>query len=172
MGYSEETLRHLLEKYFEGETTLGEEEVLKEYFTASDTVPEGLEYASHMFSLFIERGGETAGLPGFVPAKGKKSGIPGRRFLLAAASVAAVIALVSVLVFGIRSADTGTVYCYYNGEPVYDKETAVSYASETLEYVAGSFEKPMKILSILSEVEKVIGVPDNERESAPDDATK
>ncbi len=45
-------IKHLLEKYLEGESSLNEEELLRKYFTENKIIPLELEYAKPMFCAF------------------------------------------------------------------------------------------------------------------------
>ena len=52
MVYNRSEIEELLNRYFEGETSLQEEQTLKEYFLNADNVPAKWNYAKAMFTGF------------------------------------------------------------------------------------------------------------------------
>lgn len=177
IGYTEENIRQLLDKYFEGRTTLGEEKSLGDYFMNTPEIPEDLRYAEAMFSLFRERAEESVLPPelnkltgGTVEGDGSDNiavvpehAITGRKSLVRKIITLAVsVAAVTAVIFILRQDDSmsvnkDTAYCYYNGQPVYDKEVADVYVMQIMEYVAHTVEKPVGSLNKLNGLKKAAG---------------
>lgn len=63
MAYNQTEIRALLERYFDGETSLAEERALSDYFASSPSIPADLEYARAMFGHFAHASGQA-----FTPA--------------------------------------------------------------------------------------------------------
>lgn len=74
-------IEQLLEKYFEGETTLAEEQQLKAYFS-SGSVPEHLQEYQPMFAFFKQERAQGSAAAMFVQAPQKNS----MRYVYAAAA--------------------------------------------------------------------------------------
>lgn len=51
---NEEELNKLIEKYYNGDSTVEEEDVLRDYFRQSDNIPEGYEAEKAIFSFYAE----------------------------------------------------------------------------------------------------------------------
>ena len=57
MEYNE--IRRLLDRYFDGETTLDEEQALRRFFASTADVPADLRYAAPMFAYAAEKRTQT-----------------------------------------------------------------------------------------------------------------
>lgn len=167
-----ERIEALLERYFEAQTTAAEERELREFFTCGQEIPRELQYARTMFCGLEALAGEKVRVWDELVAmnpESAKSQAPvilqretlsadgsepvRRRGLLvkiwagaAAAAVTAVglFALVSYL---------NRPYCYINGVPVRDAETAMQATIyfEQLEVL----DKPMESLDgMMKQIQK------------------
>lgn len=67
-------IEQLLEKYFEGETSIAEEQVLKEYFNTKNVAPH-LEIHKPMFSYFSEAKTDKMNFTPILPSKKRKNTI-------------------------------------------------------------------------------------------------
>ena len=132
-------IEKLLEKYDNGETTLKEEQVLKNYFS-SDTVAPHLEMYKPMFTYFLVNQQEQ--FTKDIPLNTK------RKFNYKWISVAAVTVLMVGLYFGKSfNNDLGT---YSESE----KELAYNEVVKSLEMISGHFNKGTSTVAYLNEVEK------------------
>ncbi len=115
--------KELLERYWEGQTTLEEERALKEHFASEGTsTPESV-----IFGAFAEAAQRSsADTKMFVPNIGRHKK---RRVWTIAAAAAAVVMIMATAVLTERRP---TVYAYVNGEPVTDYETAYAYTRDAL----------------------------------------
>lgn len=148
----EGAVRELLERWFEGETSVGEERLLKEYFAQAPDVPADLEYARAMFGHFSEAACEVS-TSVFVPAENDAAGeIPtspkrrSRRVWAWAASAAAVVVLALTIDRMPETVNGETVYCYVDGQPVTDFEEAYRYMQEAMDILSDNIQKPAEYL--------------------------
>jgi len=108
-----EDIDKLLEKYFEGETSLQEESVLRNYFRASDVEERHMIYAP-MFNFFLEERKE-------VDIENKKRKIPLYVWLGVAASILLLICVKSFFYTPLDN-DTGRTLVYIDGKKVTDEQ--------------------------------------------------
>ncbi|WP_298345204.1 hypothetical protein [uncultured Algibacter sp.] len=131
-------IEKLLEKYENGETSLKEEQVLKNYF-ASDTVAPHLEMYKPMFAYFL--GNQQERFTKDVPLKTKTI------FNYKWISVAAVAVLMFGFYYGnsISNNDLGTYE---------DPQLAFNEFSKSMEMISSKFNKGASTVSYLNEVNK------------------
>lgn len=148
----EKTIRDLLEKYFEGMTSIEDERALKSYFSTSRYVPSDLEYAREMFGFFtdaLQSGGmptDSVSLGDIIPETAlkptKKLRIRNKKILYWAASCAAVVMIALFAGVSInRYVDHKNYYCYVNGELVTDVQKQREVTMFTLGKAQESMEK-------------------------------
>lgn len=154
----EKRIRILLERYFEGMTTLEEERLLREYFSAGEDIPHDLLYARAIFGAFHDA--SSAAVPD-MPAGFREKTRPCRRrgmsrtqWILTGAAASAAAA-VFILIF-VRQKEPApapeTIYCYVNNVPVTDYETAARYAENTLELISGSLRQFEQIVEMVETI--------------------
>ena len=130
-------IEKLLEKYENGETSLKEEQVLKNYFS-SDTVAPHLEVYKPMFTYFLVNQQEQ--FTKDVPLKTK------RTFNYKWISVAALAVLMLGLYFGTLSSNNLGTY--------EDPQLAFNEFSKSMEMISTKFNKGASTVSYLNEVNK------------------
>lgn len=145
---SEKKIRVLLDLYMDGATTLDQERELKRYFNSGSEIAPDLQYARIMFGAFA--GGVETGSPS-VESRGvekhKSVGLA-RKLWIWGGSVAALLAVVFVARIAFEGhVEPQTVYCYLNGEPVTDYNTAEEYTEDALQLIAQSLNKPIEYLA-------------------------
>lgn len=145
MVYNRSEIEELLNRYFEGETSLQEEQTLKEYFLNADNVPAKWNYAKAMFTGFSSNKEVTSHTVAV-----KKKEIPLKRI----AAAVAVVALLSVSV-ALFVPKEKEIYCYVNGKPVTDYELALKHAERAFGIMEKEISKPAQGLDLIEkEVEK------------------
>ena len=145
MVYNRSEIEELLNRYFEGETSLQEEQTLKEYFLNADNVPAKWNYAKAMFTGFSSNKEVTSHTDAV-----KKKGMPLKRI----AAAVAVVALLSVSV-ALFVPKEKEIYCYVNGKPVTDYELALKHAERAFGIMEKEISKPAQGLDLIEkEVEK------------------
>ncbi|MDY8138897.1 hypothetical protein [Aquimarina sp. 2201CG5-10] len=133
-------IEKLLEKYFEGETTISEEKELKVYFTR-ETVPSHLERYKDLFQYFSQESTVTATTDLNIPT----GGTPWFKWVGVAASI--------VLIAGLFLFNTPTDK--EEGLGTYeDPEVALQKTKEALNLVAQYMNKGKEDLMYLNEFDK------------------
>lgn len=139
MVYNRSEIEELLNRYFEGETSLQEEQTLKEYFLNADNVPAEWNYAKVMFTGFSSNKEATNHTVAV-----KKKGMPLKRI----AAAVAVVALLSVSV-ALFVPKEKEIYCYVNGKPITDYELALKHAERAFSIMEEEISKSTKSLEII-----------------------
>ena len=130
------SIENLLEKYENGETTLKEEQQLKNYFS-QETVAPHLEMYKPMFAYFL--GNQQEQFTKDVPLKTK------RIFNYKWISVAAVAVLMLGFYFGRQPDNVGTIE---------DPQLAFNEVSNSLAMISSHFNKGASTVNYLNEVNK------------------
>lgn len=120
-------IRQLLEKYFEGQTSLDEECLLRKYFMQDD-IPESLQIYKPMFAFFNEERGEEE-----LPKKNRSSV---RMWLRIAgmSAAASIVLFFSVRFFSHKDVDIHSEsIVYIDGKKYTDIKTIRSQTLNTLE---------------------------------------
>jgi len=130
---SENEVALLIEKYFNAETSLSEEEQIREYYrcTSDEIMSEELKAYRDMFALFDE---ERESLNNDSVVIGKKSNLFIRPSLMRWVSIAAA-AVVLVALFLSGPGQSDALKFYIDGERIKDKELALNMAETNLEKV-------------------------------------
>jgi len=138
---SHKHIETLLEKYFQGETSIAEESELKNYFSSAN-VAQHLEQYKPMFAFFTFAKSETANIE--VPMKSKKTN--NAAWLSIAASVVVLLG-VGLMFFNSNSQeDLGT----YDNPEIALKET-----QKALSLLSGNVNKGIESMQYVQEYENV-----------------
>ena len=121
----DENLKRLLDLYFDGETTLEQEETLRRRFLAGKVPPEYERYRS-LFGYVAQQRAEA----GMSPVRSRRRLIMG--MVAAVVGTAAVLYAVGVFVFGDRMQDGAGFELTVGGEAVADEALAVEIADQGL----------------------------------------
>lgn len=140
----------LVDKFFEGETSLKEEKLLKDFFENSKDIPSDLLYAKDLFNHMIKESKETVDTP--VVRKDRKIG---PRRILTLSGIAAGIIILIGLVFFTRNTNQETVYAYYNGEPITDQEQAYKETYKAINLLSKNLNRGTADLSYLNKINKI-----------------
>lgn len=143
-------IRTLLDKYFDGLTSLAEEKELSNFFSTLAEVPEDLAYAKELFGFFADESERQ-----FTPKKSrrKRSTI----YILSTAAAVAASLIIAVTVqwnMNRKQQQNETVYCYINGKAITDRETAVLETRHTLGMVTGNMQTKKNYREAMTEVNK------------------
>lgn len=148
-------IKHLLDKYFESQSTLAEEQELAEYFSGNHKFPDNLVRYRHMFSLLhmnryqgLEiRGMENSIATLITDEAANSNPLPTRKKLYryaAAATIALLVGLSGLLLFQKSSPQATDTYA--------DPQLAYTEAQKTLMYVSEKMNKGIKPLSNVSKI--------------------
>lgn len=135
----------LLDKYFEGETSIQEERDLQKYFSSKEVAPEYLKYAP-MFKFFEEEKREIS-----LPQKGrKKKNLIWMPMVACAACIAFVI-----LVTNLRQDGSNESLVYVDGQLISDSHSINGYVLESLTDIQdvdqNVFDSQIEVLDFFTE---------------------
>ena len=141
---NEQKVEELLQRYFEGATSLDEERALRRYFAESDT-PDSLKAYRAMFTFFAdERAVE--------PPKQKAAIRSVRLTLSIVAAIAASIAILFLIGMPQQQPDN---YVYYvDGQRIYDETAAIALAETKLQMLAASMQKAQNSMAAFERVQE------------------
>lgn len=153
-------LEILLDKYFEGNTTLDEEQQIREFFRKNADLPEKLMETKAMFEFFQKESEKQVEFQ-FAPTLTKKSTkntTIRKVYYLVSGIAAAIVLLISIVTYSDNSEEQ-KVYAYINGKPIMNEQVAKMEAKKALLFVSSKFNKGtenLKHLSIFSKAEDVV----------------
>ncbi|MBN2347287.1 MAG: hypothetical protein JXJ22_00530 [Bacteroidales bacterium] len=152
-------VRILLDKYFEGNTSIGEENLLRDYFLHQTEIPEDLYYAREHF-VFLNRQSDQ-GLPEGLMDKieklidsqeEKKIVYPGRKNLIRVLSIAASLLIIVGLYFTVRNIIPGKQQTKIEDTFKENPELAYLETQKVLYYVSQKLNKGTQPLSNISKL--------------------
>jgi hypothetical protein len=141
-------IEKLLEAYFEGNTSVSEENELKEFFKNSD-IPEQFMYAKGLFNFYAD---EKSLKSQQISIKTKQKS---RNMFLYISGIAASILIAMFFVFSVQTTNDDVIYAYYNGKPITDKVLAEKYTRQALLAMSQNLDKGTKNLNQLNQLNKV-----------------
>jgi len=128
--------KNLIDKYYNGETSLQEEELLRNSLTCNEDLSDDL-YSSLIFKTFVEEKKEQAPdslqlLPQTIPFH-RKCIINYKKCIYATAGVAACLAVIFTVFFHQTKASNDCAYVIINGVRIDDEKLALKYIQESFE---------------------------------------
>ena len=145
-------IRELLNRYFEGNTTLEEEAILRNYFSDPETIHPDFEFARDLFMHWIaSRQVEYEGGGTEKSGRGVKN-----RSRLGWISVAASVCLL-VIAGLFWPVEQQTVYAYIDGKPVTDKEIALAEMEKALGHVSQELNRGTSEFRKISKYDEIEG---------------
>jgi len=142
----------IIEKYLEGESTLEQEQLIREYFNNSTDVPEKHKQLAGLFNFYQKTKDEKSSLRLNDIVEKKKSTIKTKRLVYL--GIAASIALfVSIFIFQNQQSEKH-VYAYINGEPVENQEIVIAEAQKALLLISNNLNEGTHNLNHLKEFNK------------------
>jgi len=144
----------LLDKYFEGETSLEEEAQIKVFLQSKDLLPEKYKRIKAMFSFYQATKNESSELKieNLIPFHKKER----KSFRILYYAVAASAAILFGIWFMQDSKIEKPVYAYINGKPVENQELAYKEAQKALMLVSKNLNEGTKNIGHLSELDKAL----------------
>ncbi len=137
MEYDKKDIEKLLESYYNGNTTLEQERLLRDCFAACKTPTHG-------------GAADAAVLGGLAAIVRRRRNRLRRRIVLAAVPAAAAVGVAVMLAAWQRTEPAPEAYCTVNGEPITDLQSAEKYTNEILGRIDDAIpEKQMLILDKL-----------------------
>jgi hypothetical protein len=144
----------LLNKYFEGETSLEEEAQIKAFFEETEFLPEKYKRLQAMFGFYKAGKNEKSDLKfeNLIPNQKKKT----KSFRIVYYAVAASAAILFGIWLMQDSKIEKPVYAYINGKPVESQELAYKEAQKALMMVSKNLNEGTKNMGHLSELDKAL----------------
>jgi len=147
----------LLKKYFEGKTTLQEENFLKSYFRHEKVLPENEIYKS-LFQVFDEKANEK-----MAEKVSEKKVLPKvKRFWKQTVPISGIAAALLVI-FWLKPIEKNEDFVIVNGKKIENTQFAQNYAFEKLNNVSNTLENNLKpleaITTVKSSMEPVKKIP-------------
>ncbi len=152
-------LRQLIDKYFDGKTTLAEEHEIKNIFKSTKDLPADLQDLKPYFAYLVNASGEKSTRT--LKFEEKKRKIIPLRVLRYVAAAAAVI-LITFSIF--KQREEKIVYAYINGKAITDKELAKQEAIKALSEVSDNWNNGVKQLRHLDNFYKAENMIKNKNE--------
>ena len=143
---NEQKTKELLERYFDGATSLDEERELQRYFAESD-IPDSLKIYRPMFAFFDE---ERAVQP---PVQ--KPVIRKLRLLSVITGIAASIAILIMVGLPLKQQPDNIIY-YVDGKRVYDETAAIALAENKLQMLAQSMQKAQSSMAAFEKIQESV----------------
>jgi hypothetical protein len=140
---NEQRIHELLQKYFDGASSLAEEQDLRRFFSGRE-IPDSLKIYQPVFAFFEEE--KSIG----PPPTGKTVMNANNITLAIIAGIAASIAIF----FIVRLPETEAYIYYVDGERVYDKAAVIESAGNRLQLLAESMQKAKDGMSALERVQE------------------
>ncbi len=131
----------LLNKYFDGETTLEEERMLRTYFN-QDNLPEHLKEFAPMFDYIedervaLEVLKEISDASPALTVTKKRKAILSKSLYISAVAAACIIAVFFLFSPGKSNSNGSESYAWINGKRITDKEEIKMFAEKSLENVS------------------------------------
>jgi hypothetical protein len=156
-----DNIKELLQKYFNGETSLAEEETLKCYFATPDVADELKQYIP-LFACFAGMEAETLSDERFeenfrkqiMPAIHKHHGLLYHISIWSSAAAACVVLALGSIYYVERQNN----YMIVNGKRINDPEKALMIAAEKLNLVTGKFNNSVSHVQQIRRVGKQLSV--------------
>jgi len=160
-------VRKLLERFYQGQSTLEEERWLQDYLSSAGGVPEELIPDQELFKVFMERGEDIA-VPEDLNAKilntidrEEKRFLRTRRISLYSFSglAAGLLALIAVYVFFLRTDEPVLLSAQQGIDTYADPMDAYEEAKKTLAYVSGKLNEGTSEMRHMQQVSKTAADP-------------
>ena len=148
MDYKEAKI--LTDKFFEGNTSLKEEHVLKDYFNSSKNIPSDLFYAKELFCQNEKEANETVDEFKFHRTKRFSA-----RSVIAFSGIAASIILLFGIMFFTLDKNNETVYAYYNGMPITDENQALEETYKAINLISKNLNRGTADLNYLNKFNRI-----------------
>ena len=135
---------NLLNKYFEGDTSLEEERTLSAYFNQEDLPDHHLKELAPIFTYIedervaLEALKEIKNAPPALTLAKKRKPVLGRSLYISAVAAASIIALFFLFSPGKSDSNGSESYAWINGKRITDKDEVKMFAEKSLENVSSN----------------------------------
>ena len=146
----------LLNKYFEGDTTVEEERTLRAYFNQGN-LPEHLKELAPIFTFIedervaLEALKEISEISPALTVTKKRKSIFSRSFYISAVAAACITSVLFLFSPGKNNSNGSESYAWINGKRITDKEEIMMFAEKSLENVSSNENIFMEQMSAIFE---------------------
>ena len=144
----------LLEKYFEGQTSMEEELTVKNYLNTTTDLPKNLEYAKHIFGYFKEASHEDIKTKVNPQINRRILGLS-RKQVSFISGIAASVAIFIGCYFAFNNPNEEVVYAYINGKPVTNEKIAIEETKRALLTISSNLNRGTTHLNYLTKINEV-----------------
>ncbi|MBI9067388.1 MAG: hypothetical protein JEZ09_08860 [Salinivirgaceae bacterium] len=148
--------KNLLEKYYEGNSTTHEEELLKEFVKGYRGNDEEFLMAKHMFNAMKTESKETVAIEFDSIVKNETPILKIRKPIRYLLSGLAASLLVGIMLTVLLKTSEKVVYAYVDGQPIYDEQVAIEQSKKALLNISSQFNKGTKGLSYVNKMNKPV----------------
>ena len=136
-------IRSVIDRYFEGNSSIEDENILRDYFLDSDNIDEDLEYLKHLF-VYLNDESEALHILNEIKidevsgTTHRVKSIKLRRVVLSISSMAAILVVGIILLFGDIGDSSDYSYVWVNGEKITNPHIVYKYAEKSFESVVSN----------------------------------
>lgn len=148
--------KNILEKYYNGESSVQQERDLKIFLKKYKGNDDELVLAQHLFSTLNDEAEETIALD-FDTIVGSNKVLKFKKPLYNyLASAAAVFLLAFAIAALIKTSQQTVVYAYIDGKPITNKKIAIAHSQKALYNISSQFNKGTKGLNHIEKLNKPV----------------
>ena len=141
---NEQKIQDLLQRYFDGATSLDEERELQRFFSGGN-IPDALKAYQPLFAYFAEE--RAVDPPARKPAA--------RRIRLNLSIITGIAASIAILfVVGLPKMQSDKYIYYVDGQRIYDETAAIAMAENKLQLLAMSMQKANSSMAVFDKVQE------------------
>ncbi|NOZ34785.1 MAG: hypothetical protein GXO80_05765 [Chlorobi bacterium] len=141
-------IKKLTDKYFEGNTSLQEEQELTRFFNEAKNIPPELIYLKSFFQFIKTEQSKTFNKPVLLNQSKHK-------LLYRLSGIAAVILIAAFIIFSKSKSENKIIYAYVNGKPIYEKRKAEKYSKLALYRISENLNTGTENLNYLNKLNKI-----------------
>lgn len=136
-------IRSVIDRYFEGNSSIEDENILRDYFLDSDNIDEDLEYLKHLF-VYLNDESEALQILNEIKnddvydTKHRVKSNKLRKAIVSISSIAAILIVGIVLLFGDMGGNSDYSYVWVNGEKITNLDIVYKYAEKSFESVVSN----------------------------------
>lgn len=149
MDYNEITA--LLDKYLEGNTSLTEEKMLKDYFSQAQNIAPELLYAKDMFAHFEKE----LNIKYVKPTDTKGRILIMKNFIRLSSIAASIVILLGIAFLLTQKPSEEIIYAYINGKPITNKDMAMLQTKKALFLISDNLNQGTKELHQISKFNEI-----------------
>lgn len=145
-------VNYLLEKYYEGQSSLAEEKQLRSYLENYQGNNTELLEAKMVFGIFDNASQETVAID-FETVTGEKPAGILRKIYFRIGAVAAAAVIVGLMILTLNTSQQKVIYAYVNGQPITNKQEALAYSMQAMNELSTNLNKGTEHLNQMGKMQ-------------------